>query len=50
MTDAITKKDRKIVRDLARRQAEIAALPVMEERARLWTAHNDLRREADGVL
>lgn len=50
MTDAITKKDREIVRDLARRQAEIAALPVMEERARLWTAHNDLRGERPMVF
>ncbi|MHC5059057.1 MAG: hypothetical protein ACYTKD_30750 [Planctomycetota bacterium] len=35
-------KDREIVRDLAKRVAEIAALPVQAERRELWTRHNDL--------
>ena len=35
-------KDREIVRDLAKRVAEIAALPVQTERRELWTRHNDL--------
>lgn len=33
--------DRSILRRLARRQADIAALPVQEARRRLWTAVND---------
>ncbi len=37
-------KDRAIIRDLARRVAEIATLPVQAERRELWTRHNDLGR------
>ena len=33
------------LRELARKQTEYAALPVMTERARLWRAHNDLQGE-----
>lgn len=33
--------ERQVLRGLARRQAEIAALPVMEARRRLWTDMND---------
>jgi len=36
-------KDRVIVRDLAKRVAEIAALPIQAQRAALWTACNDLK-------
>ncbi|MCL5270136.1 MAG: hypothetical protein M1457_06210 [bacterium] len=36
--------DRTILRDLARRVRDIAALPIMEERRRLWKAHNSLGR------
>ncbi|MFB3893080.1 MAG: hypothetical protein ACE15C_13775 [Phycisphaerae bacterium] len=44
MTDklAMTTSDRKILRDLARRVAEIAALPIMAERRELWKRHNSL--------
>lgn len=34
-------EERAVLRALARRQAEIAALPVMEKRKALWTAVND---------
>lgn len=34
-------EEREYLRGLARRQAEIAALPIMEERRRMWTAMND---------
>ena len=37
--------DRSRLRDLARRVAEVAALPEQAERARLWTACNDLQPE-----
>ncbi|MCL2059232.1 MAG: hypothetical protein FWH01_09300 [Oscillospiraceae bacterium] len=37
----ITDKERKILRELAVRQAEIAALPIMEERKKLWYDIND---------
>jgi hypothetical protein len=35
-------RDREIVRDLARRVADVASQPVQAERARLWRACNDL--------
>ncbi len=38
----ITKKDREILRDLAKRAAEIAALPTQAERIALWKKHNSL--------
>ena len=38
-------KDRAILRDLAGRAAEIAALPVQDEKRRLWRALNDLKPE-----
>lgn len=50
MEDGITRQDRAILRDLAKRQAEIAAQPIMAERARLWTAHNDLQGERPMVF
>jgi len=37
----ITPRDRQILRELAKRQAEIAALPVMAERRALWYDLND---------
>ncbi len=43
-------KDCRILRDLARRVAEIAADPIMEERRRLWTAHNSLRQKHPMML
>jgi hypothetical protein len=36
-------RDRTMIRELAREVAEIAALPEQAEKARLWTACNDLR-------
>ncbi|MCE9615884.1 MAG: hypothetical protein K8T26_16560 [Lentisphaerae bacterium] len=41
MTDLLPKDEREYLRRLARRQAEIAALPVMQERKQLWTDMND---------
>lgn len=43
-------RERSAVRDLARRVAEIAALPIQAERARLWKACNDLKPERPMVL
>lgn len=40
---AISPSDRAVLRDLAKRVAEIAALPVMAERRALWKEHNSLR-------
>ncbi len=39
----ISKKDREILRGLAKRVAEIAALPVQAERIALWKKHNALK-------
>jgi hypothetical protein len=39
----ISATDRQILRDLAKRVAEIAALPQQSEKARLWKACNDLK-------
>ncbi len=39
---ALPKEDLAIVRDLGRRVAEIAALPIQEERRELWRRHNSL--------
>ncbi|MBM3187402.1 MAG: hypothetical protein FJZ90_01620 [Chloroflexi bacterium] len=46
----ITADDRRVLRELARRVAEIAALPIQAERARLWKALNSLRPERAMVL
>lgn len=43
MPSTIQGKDRTLLRDLARRVAEIADLPVMAERRRRWIEHNSLR-------
>ena len=37
----LSQEERDYLRGLARRQAEIAALPVMEQRRRMWTRMND---------
>ena len=39
----LSSKDRGLLRDLAKRVAEVAALPVMAERRERWTQHNSLR-------
>ena len=48
----ISPQDRRVIRDLAAKWMESAALPVMNERKRLWRAVHDLaadeRRRADG--
>ena len=36
--------DRTVIRELARRVAEIAARPVQDERRDLWRRHNSLQR------
>jgi len=40
---AIPSRDRAILRDLAKRVADIAALPVQEQRRTLWKRHNSLQ-------
>ncbi len=42
--------DRTVLRDLAKRVAEIAELPVMEERRRLWRKHHALKPGRPMVL
>ncbi len=39
----ITAEDRTLLRDLARRVAEVASLPIMAERRELWQRHNRLQ-------
>lgn len=46
----LSRQDVAVLRDLARRQAEISRDPAMEERRRLWTRHNDLDGERPMVL
>ena len=46
----IAPEDRTTIRDLARRVAEIAALPAMSERREMWKRHNSLRRVRPMVL
>ena len=46
----ISQHDRAILRDLARRVAEIADLPVMTARKARWTRHNSLRPERPMIL
>jgi len=46
----MTAKDRDIIRELAARVAEIAALPVQEEKRRLWRRLNDLDPERPMVM
>ena len=43
-------KDREILRDLAKKYAEIAALPVMEEKKNLWRKLNGLKPERPMVI
>ncbi len=45
-----TAHDREILRTLAKRVAEIAALPVQQERIALWKAHNAMRSRRPMVL
>jgi hypothetical protein len=41
----VSDKERQVIRDVAKRIAEIAAMPEQAEKVRLWTACNDLRPE-----
>ncbi len=41
----ISSKEREVLQELARKVAEIAARPIEQEKARLWTALNDLESE-----
>jgi hypothetical protein len=50
MTDEFSAADRKVLRDLAKRVAEVAALPVMAERRRLWKKFNALLPERAMIL
>ena len=46
----IAAKDREVIRALAERWMELAHLPVMAERKRLWKAVHDLRAERPVIL
>ncbi|MCU0872500.1 MAG: uroporphyrinogen decarboxylase family protein [Pirellulaceae bacterium] len=46
----ISPQDRRVIRDLADKWMEFAALPVMNERKRLWRAVHDLRAERPVIL
>jgi hypothetical protein len=46
----IAPADRAILREVALRIAEVAALPVMEERRRSWKAHNELKPGRPRIL
>jgi len=41
----ITQTEREYLRDLAREQLELSQLPIMHERVKNWTLHNDLKGE-----
>ncbi len=49
-TQSITTKDRQVLRDLAKRVAEIAADPVMEVRRQQWKEHNSLQSKHPMML
>jgi len=49
-TGVITQKDKKILRDLAKRVADIAELPIMEQRRHMWKQHNQLKRVRPMIL
>jgi hypothetical protein len=40
---SISNSERKILRDLAKKQLEYSMLPIMKERENLWYQHNDLK-------
>jgi hypothetical protein len=48
--DVISATDRALIRELARRWRDLAALPVMADRKRQWTAVHDLRMERPMIL
>lgn len=46
----ISQKDRHMIRSLAEKWRELAALPVMQQRKRLWKAVHDLKAERPVIL
>jgi hypothetical protein len=46
----VTDKDREIIRSLARKWMELASMPVMNERKKLWGAVNDLHQIRPVIL
>lgn len=48
--NSITQNDRRILHDLASKMRDYADLPVMEDRGRLWRAHNELRGERPPIV
>jgi hypothetical protein len=46
----ISSSEREIIRELAGRVAEIAALPIQEERRELWKKHNSLQKARPMIL
>jgi len=46
----ISKRERRLLRDLAKQVADAAALPVMAERRELWKRHNSLRPARPMIL
>ncbi len=50
LKERLTAKDRQILRELAKRVAEIGADPIQKEKADHWRRHNDLERVRPMVL
>ncbi len=50
MNLSITPKEREILRELAKKQAECAHLPIMETRTRRWYAHNACTGNAEPMI
>ncbi|MDD4888492.1 MAG: hypothetical protein PHU85_01050 [Phycisphaerae bacterium] len=46
----VDSRERTLIRDLAKRVAEVAALPVQEQRRELWRRHNRLERVRPMIL
>ena len=46
----IQEKDRRVIRDLAKRVAEVASAPIMAQRREMWVRHNRLERVRPMVL
>jgi len=46
----ISQKDRTVIRELAAKRMDLASLPVMQERKRLWKAVHDLNAERPVIL
>lgn len=46
----ISENEKLYLRELAKKQKELACLPIMEERKRLWYLHNALKGERPMVV